>query len=836
MTRTRSLLIGALALLTLGAPHVPARAAAEAFRDASLPVEERVNDLVARLTLDEKIDLLAGNRRVGAVPRLGLEPLLLADGPLGIRKRDAATAYPASISLAASWDVDLAHGFGTSIGRDSRARGIHFLLAPGTNIIRVPHNGRNFEYYSEDPFLSSAMVSHVVRGVQGQGVVATVKHFAANNQETNRQSIDVVVDERTLREIYLPAFRAAVQEGGAGAVMAAYNKLNGMHASEHGWLLREVLKEQWEFQGFVMSDWRATQSTLGALEGGLDLEMPNPVHLNAGTIKPLLDSGRITTELIDEKLRRLFRVIIAHGFLDRPQKDATIPLDDPKSDAVARDIAMRGTVLLKNEGDLLPLERSKLKSVVVLGPNADRMPVAGGSSEVRPFRHVSLLEGIRAAVGPDTVVHAITVDAQREFDRLFPESHYDGPLDIEFRPDSSTMTVLGRATADTVDIDWSGRRPAKGVPDPTYYHAEWNGRITARQTGNHLFLVRTHGGMTVEIDGEKLFFANDNPTDAVLWGETWLEAGRSYALKLRYMCRREHSYIKLAWGPAPAPLAPEQAELVRSADAVVVSAGFDVATEAEGRDRPYAIPGTQRELLRAVTDLNRNTVVVLNSGGSVETADWIEQVPALMHAWYPGQSGGTALAALLFGDANPSGKLPFTWERRWEDHPAYGNFPGSGERVTYAEGVFVGYRFFDARQVEPLFPFGHGLSYTTFRYDDLRIDSATDEDALIVSFDITNTGKRAGAEIAQVYIAPPASAEPRPPRELKGFARLKLAPGETQRAQVRIARADLAWFDAETRAWRTDAGTYRIHVGASSRDLRLEGRLSVPTPVSHPLQ
>jgi beta-glucosidase len=834
-TARRSLPVSLWAVLgCLAVFLLPRAARAAGFRDASAPVEARVDDLVSQLTLDEKIQLLAGNRTVGLVPRLGLDRIRMADSSMGLRNPIYnATAYPASVALAATWDTELARRFGDAIGREARARGVHIVLGPGFNIQRVPQNGRNFEYYSEDPLLSARIAVAVVQGMQARGVVATVKHFAANNQETGRLSIDVRVSERALREIYLPAFRAAVCEGGAWTVMSAYNRLNGAYCTANDWLNNTILKGEWQFKGALMSDWNATHETLDAVRGGLDLEMPSNKFFNEAALRPLLASGAITEAMIDDKIRRLFRVIIANGFLDRPQQEASIPRDDPAAPAVALEIMRRGATLLKNNRSVLPLDRAPGKTIVVLGPNADHVSAGGGSSHVIPRHAVSLHEGLQRIAGPDTRIALIARDPQKEFDRLAALTRFTHPIDLEFRPNYSNKQVLARQTADRIEVDWSGRAPAEGVSADGFY-AKWTTTIVPGETGPHAFMIKVRGGTSLEIDGHVLFSVSDYVDGKILAGEADLEAGRSYTLTVGYMRRKPQSSLQLVWGPAPAPLSAAEIEQVRTADAAILNVGFDAALETEGADRGYALPTTQRRLIQTVAALNPHTIVILNSGGSVQTAGWIDQVPALLHAWFPGQEGGQALAEILFGVVNPSGKLPFTWEKRFEDHPAFGNFPGDGREVDYDEGVFVGYRWFDHRAIEPRFPFGHGLSYTRFAYSDLKIVPAPDGAGKIVSVHVTNRGRRAGDEIVQLYVAPPAARVPRPPRELKGFSRVSLAPGETKSVRFAFAPLDLAWFDEASHTWQVDAGDYRVQVGASSRDLRLSGEFEIVSPISAP--
>jgi len=819
-------LLPALAGLLCVSPLIGAEI--PAYRDKAAPVEARVDDLLPRLTLDEKLALLGGDQEfyIRAIPRLGLPAVRMADGPLGVRNYGPSTAYPATVGLAATWDEDAAHEYGSSVGRDARARGVGIMLGPAVNIMRVPENGRNFEYLSEDPFLASVFAAGVVSGIQSQGVVATVKHFAANNQETERDTIDARVGERALREIYLPAFRAAVERGGAWAVMAAYNRLNGTYCSANDWLNNKVLKGDWGFKGVLMSDWSAAHDTLGVANGGLDLEMPSGKYMNAATLKPLLDSGKVSEATIDDKVRRILRLEIANGFLDRDLAPLG-PKDDPRSDAVALRVAREAVVLLKNEHNALPLSQKRTKTIVVLGPNAANYPSGGGSAHVEPLHYVSLVEGLKKVAGPKVKVDVIPGPGPELLDRLVATAAYEGPLKLEFlKGRGRDHTVVATLSDTRIDHSWK-EDPAPGVALSSY-SARWTGSIRAPASGSYIFLVRSHGNVSVNLDGKKIIASWFSSSDT-LYAEATLEAGRSYPIEVsaRYDGQGS-SAVRFAWGPTPPLLTDAEAARVRAADAVIVCAGYNLMLEGEGADRPFELPQGQPELIRRAAELNTRTVVVLNSGGAVATQDWIDHVPALLEAWYPGQEGGRALAEILMGTTNPSGKLPVSFERQRRDSASYGNYPGSGGKVNYAEGILVGYRWFDAKGIKPLFPFGFGLSYTAFHYGNLHVDT-TDKDQVTMTFEVTNNGGRAGAEVAQVYISPPvASKVQRPVRELKGFCRLNLAPEETKTVQVILERSAFEYFDETKGAWAVEPGSYTIEVGASSRKIILTEPLSLP--------
>ncbi|HEY4079815.1 MAG TPA: glycoside hydrolase family 3 C-terminal domain-containing protein [Burkholderiaceae bacterium] len=824
--------VAAIFVMT-GAACAAQAATTPVYRDRSAPVEARVADALKQLTQDEKLALIGGDRDfyIRAIPRLGLPEIRMADGPIGVRNDTRSTAYPASVALAASWDVGLANDFGTALGRDGRARGVHIQLGPAVNIQRVPQNGRNFEYLSEDPFLAARFGVAIVKGMQSQGVVATVKHYAANNQETERMTIDARIGERALREIYLPAFEAAVKEGGAWAVMSAYNRLNGDYATANQWLNLQVLKKEWAFPGVLMSDWDATHDTLGAAAGGLDLEMPSGKSMNAKALKPFMDGGQITQENLDDKVRRILRLEVAMGFLDRPQQDRSIPLDDPRSSAVALKIAQEGTVLLKNEKALLPLQSGQIHKLVLIGPAGNVVAAGGGSSTVRAIHSTTLLAALKTQVAK---VDFIDGTGLNPAERLIDTAHYEGPLKREIF-DGMELQGPVRDTKQVKKIaeDWTGHAPAKGLT-PNKFSARWTGKIVAPKTADYTFVVSSDDGSRVFVDDQLVVdFWSDHGL-ASKQGTLHMEAGTTHQLRVEYMQDGGDAVMRFGWGIAqPGPLlTTQQNDLIRAADAVVFAAGYSQEDESEGSDRSYELPHAQPALIKAVAEMNPRTIVVVNSGGRVETASWLGKVPALLQAWFPGQDGNRAVADILFGKLNPSGKLPFTYEKRLEDSAAFAhspaNYPGQVGHVDYAEGILVGYRWADSKQIEPLFPFGYGLSYTHFDYSAPEVKrDANGHQA--VSFKLTNAGSVAGSEVAQVYVEPPPnSGVMRPVRELKGFARLELKPGETGQATVTLDDRAFAYFDEASHAWKTDPGRYTVVIGASSRD----GRLRVPVDLT----
>ena len=803
-------------------------------------VDERVNALLSRMTLDEKLSYLGGIHAMSIrpIPRLGLPEIRMSDGPLGVRQDRPSTRYPAGIALAASWNPLLAAKEGTSMGRDCRARGIHILLAPGLNINRVPVCGRNFEYLSgEDPYLASQMVVPFVRGVQSQGVVATAKHFAANNQEFNRMEISAVISERALREIYLPAFEAAVKDGKTGAVMDAYNQVNGSFCTENRFLNLQVLKTEWGFSGVLMSDWGATHNALAAATGGLDLEMPSGTYFNPEALSALVNKYQLSENQIDDKVRRILQLIVRNGFLDRPQLDSAIPENDPTSAATALAVAQEGIVLLKNEGKLLPFDRNKIRSVAVLGPDAGPgVPTGWGSSFVRSINSKGLVDGLRELLGSKAKVHYLDIGVGSFESAQFLHPGDDGNLEPGLKAEFfDNPTLSGRPILTRVDshinFDWPTGRPSPQLSSDRF-SVRWSGKIRASDSGPHAFRARSDDGIRVFLNDELIIDDWQDHSPRTVTAIHALEAGKIYSLRIDYHNRGGGSALaEVAWASFAVP------EAIRDYDVAIVGAGFDDGTEGEGNDRTFALPNLQDTLIRNVAQKNPRTTVILFCGGNIDMGSWLDQVPALLHAWYPGQEGGRALAALLLGDINPSAKLPVTFEKAFADNPAAANYPSrdGGKTVDYAEDIFIGYRGYDRAGIEPRFPFGFGLSYTDFEYSDLQINSSSPAvgQPIRVECQIKNIGSRPGAEVAQLYVHPVEPRVERPLRELKGFAKVWLEPGEKKSVTLVVDPRAFQYFDSPTRQFKTDAGRYRLEVGASSRDIRLTQQIELKQERPH---
>jgi beta-glucosidase len=724
----------------VGQNAAPAPVPADApYKNPATPVEKRVKDLLARMTLEEKASMLAGSGWMESMPneRLGIPAIKMADGPMGVRSwvgssavtnaasapKIESTSFPSGVAMAATWDTELVEREGHAIGQEVKALGRDMILGPTVNINRVPLWGRNFEGYGEDPYLAARMGVAYIKGVQAEGVIPSVKHFAANNEEFERHRMDEHIDARTLREIYFPAFKAAVEEAGVWTVMSAYQKVNGKYCAENPYLLRDALDTEFGFKGFVISDWGSTYSTAPTVNAGMDLEMPggppaqamlssprtimsgnSGAWLTADKVLAEIKAGHIRESVVDDNVSRILRVIFLSGIFDHPHAGGG-EVDTPDQRAVVLQGATEGIVLLKNAGGLLPLDAAKIKSIAVIGPNAAVARTGGGgSSLVRPKSAVAPLDGIKAKAGAAKVTYALGVGMEGE----------DAAQD--------TPEARSKALAEAVDA-------------------------------------------------------------------------------------------------------------ARNADVAVIVVGRYNKIESEGFDvKTMDLPEGQDELIQAVEKANPHTVVVLNTGDPVTMGKWLDKTPALLDMWYGGEEGGDAIAAVLFGAANPSGKLPVSLPKKFEDSPAAANYPGKDLKVDYAEGIYVGYRYYDTKNVEPQFPFGFGLSYTTFEYSDLKmskIEFAGKNPIWGFTVDVRNSGRRAGAEVVQVYVHDGHSKIDRPVRELKAFKRVELQPGESKTVEFSLDHSAFSYWSPQKRDWVMDPGTFEVQVGGSSRDIRLKAPVDV---------
>lgn len=841
MTKFKAIRIGIVFVLALAFMQ---SAYAQTGRVSRVEAEKRADALLAQMTLEEKLMLIGGinDFYTQAIPRLGIPQFRMSDGPLGVHDYGPTTAYPAGIALAASWDTDLAKRVGESMGKDARARGVHFILAPGMNIYRAPMNGRNFEYLGEDPYLASRFALALVEGVQSQGVIATAKHFAANNQEYGRMDHSSEVDERTLREIYLPAFEAAVKEAHVGAVMDAYNLVNGVYMTQNQRLNIEILKKEWGFDGILMSDWGATHDGVAAANGGLDLEMPSAQFMNSQTLLPAIKRGDLAVPTIDDKVRRILRTAFEFGFFDREQTDRAIPLYSQSGRELALEEARSGMVLLKNENAILPLDKHKIKSIAVLGPDAYPAVIGGGGSSFStPFSSVSYLVGISDYLGKnvrvDYAAEELPLDSIMDSTQFVTAVGGSRGLKGEyFNNDSLEGDPALVRTDEKINFRWGDGSYADNGP-VDHFSARWTGYFVPPSTDDYKFYVSADDGVRLYVDDERVIDDWQRHGETLDTATKHLAAGEPYKVRLEYFENTGTATARFGVASATKPLDKNMKKVVERADAVILCMGFDPSTESEGGDRTFRLPGGQDSFIEQVAAINKNVIVVLTAGGNVDMTRWIDRVPGLIHTWYPGQEGGTALAQILFGDVSPSGKLPASFERRWEDNAAFPSYyPKQDKQIEYKEGIFLGYRHFDHSNVKPLFPFGFGLSYTKFQYSGLSITPASSDVSapVTISFDVRNVGPRRGAEVAEVYVGDSHSSVPRPVKELKGLARANLKPGESKRVSVKLDRRSFSFFDVKEHDWRAEPGDFSILVGSSSAKIELQGKFKLTAEKGKP--
>jgi len=826
---------------------------------------DRVEGLLARLTLPEKVSLLAGADfwSTVAVERLGIPSIKVTDGPNGARGGEGfgdgppSACFPAEIALAASWNVGLVAEIGQALAQEARTKGASVLLAPTVNIHRSPLNGRNFECFSEDPYLAARLAVAYIQGVQGEGVGATVKHFVCNDSEFERNSISSEVRERPLREIYLAPFLAAVKEARVWAVMSAYNRVNGAYASENRALLVDTLKGEWGFDGLVMSDWTGTYSTADAANNGLDLEMPGPARWRGNKLLAAVEDGAVAAEAIDDSARRLLRLLTRVGAFDRmpetPHAD-----DRPEHRAVARAAATEGIVLLKNEHGALPLDRTTRPRIAVIGPNAREARImGGGSAQVNAQYAVAPYDGIVAAAGEGATVRFEQGCTNHKrlplLDMAWIAPASDGASDGQLRQGFgatywNNADLSGEPVAtgylDRADQFWMGT-VVPGV-DPFGFSARFSGRLmvpASAANGRYAVSLVSAGLCRLLVDGRQTidnWGARQRGDSYFGFGSTEviapvdLEAGHSYDVALEFAKDATAPFPVAAFRmgllpPRPADAIDRAVALAAASDVAIVCAGTSGEWESEGHDRPgLGLPGQQDDLIARVAEANPRTVVVLNVGSPL-TMPWLDRVAAVLVAWFPGQECGHAIADVLFGDATPSGKLPQTFPRRLEDNPAYLNYPGENGKVSYGEGLYVGYRYYDKKGIAPLFPFGFGLSYTSFAYANPRLSAMEigPHDTLLVQIDITNEGGRAGQEVVQVYVRDREARLGRPDKELKAFAKVALGAGETQTVSLPLARDAWSYYDDATHAWVAEPGLFDILVGASAADIRVQAAVTL---------
>ncbi|HEX3791986.1 MAG TPA: glycoside hydrolase family 3 C-terminal domain-containing protein [Pseudonocardiaceae bacterium] len=806
------------------------------------PIDTRVSEVLAQMTLDEKITMVhgaAGSAYTGYVPgdsRLCIPALKMQDGPVGVRMNDT-TQLPAAADVAASFDPSVAQSYGSVIGSEDKTKGVDVDLGPTINIDRDPRWGRAFESYSEDPYLAGQIGAADIDGIQSQGVMAQVKHWAVYNQETNRNTTadDAVVDDRTVHEIYAAAFGTVVQESDPSSVMCSYSTINGTYACENAYL-NNILKNDFGFSGFITSDWGGTHSTVASANAGLDMQMPDDSYFGTA-LKQAVLAGQVPQSRVDDMVTRIMREEFRFGLFDRPSPDTPDAVASTPADVqVAKQAAEDGTVLLKNQGNVLPLSTSRTHSIAVIGDGAgvDTMSAGGGSATVAGTGTVTPYDGIKARAGAGTTVTYAqgnlsstgslpTIDSSY----LTPPSGAGHGLQGDYY---SNETLAGTPVTSQVDpqvsFAWNGAAPAAGVPG-TDFSTRWTGSLTPPATGTYTFGLTSDDGSRLYVNGQLVIDNWRDQAATTETGQVTLTAGTPVQIEVDYYQGTGDATVNLGWEQPGNDLVAQAAATAAKSDVAIVYAND---FESEGSDLANIdLPGDQNALIEAVAAANPNTIVVLNTGSAV-TMPWLNQVKGVLEAWYPGQQSGNAIAALLYGDVNPSGKLPVTFPTSLAQVPAStaAQWPGVNGQVDYSEGLDVGYRWYDAQNLQPLYPFGYGLSYTNFAFSDERVDGSTlrENGKLTVTADVTNTGRVAGSEVAQLYLSDPKSTG-EPTDQLKGFQKIDLKPHQTKQVTFQVTAQDASYWNTDAQAWALGTGRYTVRIGDSSRNLPLSGSFSV---------
>ncbi len=856
----------ALALLALAVAQVHA-ADTSTQQAREQRADQAAAKTLAKMTLEEKLYYIGGTGGWDVKPltQYGIPQIHGADGGAGIRYtsegNDQGVVYPSGPNLAATWNPRRAIDFGRALGYDTATGGYQFVTGPGMNLYRMPYGGRAFEYLSgEDPFLGASLGPALINGIQQRGVWANAKHYAANDQETNRFILDEKIPERVLREMTLPTFESASKNGNVAMMMCAFQLVNGDYACESQHLIQQILKKEWGFKGFVQSDYNAVVNGLKGAKGGTDLDMMG-YQMNSTILKPFIDSGDLDVATIDDKVRRLLKQIYLYKF-DSKTPLTTHNMNSSTSNKTALNVAREGIVLLKNQGDLLPLDKSKVKSIAVIGNLAKYAPPTGfGSANVEARQYISQLSGIQQTAKNVKVdfIDALSLDPAASV-WSHEDSNGDSKkgLSAEFFTNANWSGQPAATRTDRqVNLDWANDANLPTNGDTSNTSVRWSGKVTPTVSGEQVFKVRADGAVRLWVNGKEIINNGDGehlPTNSIPptipeFAKVNLEAGKAYDIKLEYS--RRNGYIstmgglvgvQLSWASLAAP------QDLSKYDAVVVAAGNSAEYEGEGFDHSFDLPEFQGQLIQNIAKVNPNTVVTLYGGTGLKMSDWIEGVAGALHAFYPGQNGGQALGEILFGKVNPSGKLPISIERNIEDNPIYATFPNfdnnlSLKEMSYKDDLFLGYRGYDKKGTKPLFPFGYGLSYTTFSYGNVKVTpgTAVPGATIKVSFDLTNTGKRGGSEVAELYVGQQHPKVERALKELKGYKKVYLAPGESKRVTIELNDRSLAYFDTDSKQWVIDADTFNLSVGGSSDDLPLKATLvntirqELSTTTSNPL-
>jgi len=825
-----------------------------AYLDPDLPVNERVENLLSLLTLEEKADLLTGRDmwHIKGIERLGIPSIQMTDCGHGVtvvlddeeQNSGCATCFPTAVGQASTWNRELVQAIGAAIAREARALGSSILLAPMVNIHRTPLGGRNYETYSEDPYLAGSMAASFIRGAQSEHIGAVIKAVTANNQQTNQSQHSVEVSERALREIYLPAFKIPVFESDPWGMMTSYNKVNGKYTSASKHLITEIIKKEWGYEGFIVSDWRGTHG-IEALYAGLDLEMPGPGKiLTKQAIMQEIENGFFTEEELDDRVRRILAAIIKSKSLEGERNGVNAEWNTPHHHNLALNAAEEVIVLLQNKNNLLPLNIENIKTLAVIGPNAREARLGGGgSASVTACYSLNPLDGIRNYCNdsvrilfeegcgmkgsfPIIYSHFLRIDESGQVRQGLKGEYFRGK-ELDGNPAFTRID-------DKIDFSWGWAAPCQEV-NRGDYSVRWTGQVVPPETGEYKMGVTcTEGGVRFYLDDKLVIDRWGDPYNEIVEAgfnrisehmTVNMQAGKPREIRLEFHKKANRNSIRLEWEiPGRKDPLQEAVKIASGSDAAVIFAGLSNLYEGGMQDREsLSLPEQQNELIRDVAKANSKTVVVLINGTPV-IMPWIDNVSAVLEAYYPGQEGGNAIARILFGEVNPSGKLPETFPQRLEDNPTFWNFPGDHDKVLYTEGIYIGYRHYDTRDIEPLFPFGYGLSYTTFAYDNLNIIQA-ENGTVRITAEIKNTGMVSGKEVVQLYVKDIQSTIDKPEKELKGFDKINLGPGETGTISFDLERDHFVHFDEQLNQWVAETGEFEILIGSSSRDIRLRKRI-----------
>src|SRR6056300_58358 len=804
-----------------------------------------INQLIEDLTLDEKVLLLSGFDawQTSKIDRLGVPNIKMSDGPNGVRgdgnSGKSSACFPCAISIGSSWNLTLINSLGKELAAEAEIKGVDVLLGPTINIHRHPLGGRHFECFSEDPFLTGKIAIEYVKGVQSKNIAACLKHFVGNDTEFERYTVSSNIDEKTLREVYLLPFEMAIKEANAKVVMSAYNKLNNIYCSSHENLLIDVLKDEWGFDGYVVSDWGAARETIENANGGLDLEMPGPAKSWGANLISAVNNKNVSVTIINDKVKRILNVIDFCKRFENPIRKKESENDSKLQRKILKDAAQEGMVLLKNDG-ILPMRRD-IKSIGVIGPNAEKAQIiGGGSATLVPYYEshpVSSFQNnfsektiIKTAKGCHTYRYLPEINKTLTEENGFLVEYYDISQGSNNFISSKILTGSKFWIFEGFAKDIIGEKESPDIL------VKFSCTYTPDISGEHDFEIFAIGKSKLLIDNKQIIdnWSNPLPGDAFFAhgtsskrGTSYLEKGNSYQIEIHY--RFEGNFPAIYIGCQPPDkinLLEEALNIAREVDEVILLVGTNSDWETEGNDRnEFNLPGDQNRLIEQVLDINPNAVVVLNTGSPVNMP-WVNKAKSIIQSWYAGQEYGNALFGILTGLVNPSGKLPTTFPKYIEDTPAYESYPGENLQMNYDEKLFVGYKWYDKKKIEPLFHFGHGLSYTDFKYSNLHI-SKSSENNFTISLDITNTGNHSGYEISQCYISFADRGDEEPIKKLQGFDKTFINSGETKKIEIYLDSRNFSTWDIETRQWQVKKGKFEILIGSSSNDIRLKDNINL---------